>query len=188
MKYLLIILTCLVALPACGKKNPVETNPTQPDYFPVSTGSWWKYSSFWGQMDSIGMMDTLVNGQIVYKTFTIVFGDTHTSYIYKSAKEIRKYLFLSDTSFYTTIMKLPLYVGSKWQNRTWGVIYDSSYVVGMMTTGVPAGSFNSCFHVLKKWHPVNEEPSEANSWYAPGVGLVLTVDWDTTKLTSYSIK
>lgn len=193
MKYFLIFFTCLVALLACSKKNPVENNPPQPDYFPVSTGSWWNYSCNAGSYtDSIGGIDTAWDGRQVYKSYHIgSFLDS--SYYYKNQQGVWHYRTKDDTKP-RWIMKHPLGIGDKWEEvkDSTVCIYDSLYVVTSGTISVPASVFTDCYQIKK----VIERKKDGQKdqiiqflWYAPNVGYVYeSFVIDTIRLTQYSIK
>lgn len=186
----IIIILAFVASLSCNKKNPVVSDGTpQPDYYPISSGSWWQYSSFWDYTDSIGETDTLSNGSTVFALYTNILGTIYKTYVQKTNSEIRRYYFLNDTSFYFVILKTPLYVGLKWEvtKDTVSATYDSMIVTGSGTITVPAGTFANCFQILHKWDDQREDPGSNIKWYAPNVGFVFNPG-DSTKLISYSIK
>ncbi|MBU1355523.1 MAG: hypothetical protein KJ620_03070 [Candidatus Edwardsbacteria bacterium] len=184
------ILLTLVTLLSCSKKNPVGSDgTTQSDYYPISSGSWWKYSSFWDYTDSIGETDTLSTGSLVYALYTITAGYTMKVYLQKTDKEIRRYPSLSDTNYILVLLKYPLYVGLKWEVTPYPLLanYDSMYVIGLGSITVPAGTFPNCYKILRKRDNIREDPVSTVKWYAPNVGFVFNPE-DSTKLISYSIK
>jgi hypothetical protein len=183
----IFIIFAFIALLSCSKKNPIIGGGTpQPDYYPISSGSWWQYSSY---IDSIGVSNALFGGITVFTLYTITSSDTIETYLFKDYKEIRRYTSLSDTNYYLIILKYPLYVGLKWEVTPHPLLanYDSMYVIDLGCVTIPAGTFTNCYKILRKRDNIREDPDSTIKWYAPNVGFVFNPG-DSTKLISYSIK
>jgi len=170
-----------------------------PDYYPVSVGSWWVfyYSAFSGTAkDSVADTTTLPGGIAAYVIrHRSAFGnppheDTSTTYIVRTAREVRRYYARPDTYSYT-VLRFPLKVGDAWSEwTTFDGMYDSMTVAGRGTVSIPAGSFARCFHVIEKclYDPYSSVQTR-EFCYAPDVGFVRgrLFASDTIELIDYHI-
>ncbi|MDI6739079.1 MAG: hypothetical protein QME74_01795 [Candidatus Edwardsbacteria bacterium] len=198
-----ILTICFVAIllivpVGCSKKNPTGNTSIVPDYYPLSVGSWWQYSGTMIRVDKDSIIGTVafpgnITCYCVFRRWMIdtVLGDTFTTYISKTAHEVRRYYILGDTAFYSVAMRFPIAVGNAWAVRVYDSIqyYDSMRVIGTGNVSVPAGLFTGCYRILHKYYYGREDPGTSELWFAPNVGFVYSPGIaDTTRLINYQIK
>jgi len=191
-----IWLICMIGLlglmSACEREKHVFRPEPVVGYYPLTVGSFWKYSSkhAWLRYDlakEVVALDTAQGHIEAFKIrylWTYSFHDTTRNqaewFTYEAlvGTEVRELYDLQDTSCYDIILTLPIRVGDFWQRppeqrdsvMEISVYYDS--VTAMEAVVTPAGDFDDCFRItrISLWDSLGYLHQE--KWLKPQVGFV----------------
>lgn len=163
-------------------KNTVGPQP-QPDPFPNTAGSWWRYEVF----DSLTMttdtaLVTVLDSTVIqngdsFTVWSVVFSNRSVPSFTRIANDTIT-VTLSSSLFHGSRNEqfvLPLTLGNKWH----GVLApnDSSKVISVASVGTPAGTFSNVAEISRGWTLKFEGNDGRNlTFIAPNVGIVRQVE------------
>lgn len=196
---LICVISLLCILSACEREKHVFKPEPVVGYYPLTVGSFWKYSSIhaWLEYDlfkEVVSLDTAHGGMEAFKiryVWTYRFQDTTRNqaewFTYEAlvGTEIRELYDLEDTSRYEIILRLPIRVGDAWQRppeQKDSVMEISAYydsVTAFEAVVTPAGDFDDCFRITRVSLWDNLEYLEQEKWLKPHVGFVRY--WNSTE-------
>jgi hypothetical protein len=191
MKNLFVVAISIIVFASCQKDNDININPTI-NYLPLDIGNYWVYQEFnidedgisteTSKFDSIIIVgDTLINNNTFYVfTKTKMYSDGTEKEFIDFLRDSSGYIVdengrrrFSEDNFIDTIYK---------ETQLGGLgdtIYTCSYRMENteIMISVPAGEFevlNVRGTVIDKQENHNHDPRYTNSYYANGVGRVLS--------------
>ena len=175
-----LIFSALI-LCACYE-NTVGPQP-QPDPFPNTAGSWWRYEVF----DSLTMttdtaLVTVLDSTVIqngdsFTVWSVVFSDRSGPSFTRIANDTIT-VTLSASLFYGSRNEQfvrPLTLGSKWNGIL--ELNDSSEVISIGDLVTRAGMFSNVVEISRKWNDGFEGNGARNmTFIAPNVGIVRQVE------------
>ena len=183
-----IIAAALLALAACDDLTLYRAGS---DYFPLASGTRWKYSSGTSSyVDSVAGDSTIADRRavVVYRSFAPEFWVKNQADVWRYSRRttVRNGREYEVESRFALEYVLPLVVGATWSQTFCDTIVlggtetlyvrDSSAgrVAEVTSVATPAGEFAECYR-LELFRSVRTDSLAETSWtewLAPGVGLV----------------
>jgi hypothetical protein len=166
------LVLCLVFLGPLGCKGIRSA-----DYFPLELGQRWHYLiDDEGDIGEVTIEATEKDGERYVLQQMVDHGDYEMTFPY--SLDENTYVTISDTGvtgendWPFMLLRFPLDEGKNW----WAYRSDSATVLGKVAVSVIAGEFENCYKV---GYNLDGSEYEYVIWFAPGVGIVKTVEDDS---------
>ena len=174
MKYYFAISSIILIFSSC-KKETVANNPSS-EYFPNTTGNYWKYKVVDSILNSSSIVELKIvgdkilpggqNAKIwVYSYPTRI----DTNYVFQIGDSIK---FLDQNFAIQYIYKIPLQINNKWTlSEPNHYLSDSTYIIENRTFYLNDYSFEKSF-LLHESGFVPNAFFDKNEWFCPTIGMV----------------
>ena len=178
MKCYFALLSILILFTSCKKEVPVN-NPSS-EYFPNTTGNYWKYKVVDSILNSSSIVEVKIVGDKILpggqnaKIWIYVYpGHIDTNYVFRVGDTIR---FIDQGLSVRNTYIVPLQLNNKWRINP-AYLYDSVKVIEKGTIVLNVQTFENSFLLQENGYLPNDYWNRYE-WFYPNIGMITKTEKD----------